>query len=385
MTSPRHAPSASRRLALAVERAVQAGARTAAHGWAEWRHGRREWHAADFRGGVCHCAAGMPRHFVHSEGVREACDFVVDFGTNVRSPHRPQVDPARLGAAIAELGPGASVHVKADLLGRFTAQLLPALRHPVVLVTGDSDASPVRRHRALLDDPRIAHWFAQNCDVPERHPRLTRLPIGLDNPVFNKLEKRLGFVVTMLLGRTPADASALRNDIGDQAELQRVRATLPHPTARPLRALCTFHQNQKIVAPDLANLPDRAQACRELADHPLCEFVPRRLKQRECWARHGEFAFEVSPQGNGLDCFRTWEALLLGTIPIVRRSTLNPLFEDERLPVAIVDTWADITAAALARWRDELQPRLGAHVDEVLGLAHWVEKIKKASRSAGKS
>jgi len=365
-----------------VEDVVQAATRAAAQRWAALRHGKRVLRATDFRGGACHCAARLPRHFVHSEGLREACDFVVDFGTNVRSPIRPHVPPAQLVGPMGGLGPGATVHVKTDLLDAFVTHVLPVLRHPIVLVTGDSDASLVGRHRALLDDPRIVHWFAQNCDVPDRHPRLTRIPIGLDNPVFNKFEKRLGFLLTMALGRTPFDPSVSRNDMGDQAALQAVRAALPAPAARPLRVLCTFHQNQKIVAPDVSNLPDRAQAHRDLAHNPVCHFVPRRLKQRECWERHGEFAFEVSPQGNGLDCFRTWEALLLGTIPIVRHSTLDPLFQDERLPVVIVDSWTEITPENLARWRDELQPMLGARVDEVLSLGHWIGKIKKSSRSA---
>jgi hypothetical protein len=319
---------------------------------------------------------------VHSEGLREACDFVVDFGTNVRSAHRPAVSPVRLAAAVAELGPGATVHVKTDLLDDFVTHLLPALRHPVVLVTGDSDAGRVARHRALLDDPRVAHWFAQNCDVPERHPRLTRVPIGLDNPVYNKFEKRLGFALTMALGRTPFDASVSRNDMGDQAALQRVRAGLPLPAARPVQALCTFHQNQKLVTPDLKELPDRAQACRDLRNNRCCHFTGRRLRQRECWERHGEFAFEVSPRGNGLDCFRTWEALLLGTIPIVRTSTLDPLFEDEALPVVVVREWTEIMPGNLARWRTALQPRLGPEIDAKLSLAHWLAKIKKASQSA---
>jgi hypothetical protein len=99
---------------------------------------------------------------------------------------------------------------------------------------------------------------------------------------------------------------------------------------------------------------------------------------------HGEFAFEVSPHGNGLDCFRTWEALLLGTIPIVRRSTLEPLFRAEALPVAIVDSWTEVTASNLSRWREELQPRLGAEVDAKLSLAHWVAKIHAAAHSVGR-
>ena len=365
-------------MALGVERAVQAVLRGAGAVWAARRGAVA---AAELRGGRCHCPPDLSRHFVHSEGLREACDFVVDFGANVRAAHRPVVPVERLAGAAAQLEAGATVHVKTDLLDAFVAHVLPAVRVPIVLVTGDSDAGAGQRHGALLENPRVAHWFVQNCDRPERHPRLTRIPIGVDNPVFTKLEKRLGFALTMVLGRSPFDPTISRNEMGDQARLQQVRAALRPPAERPARALATYHQNQRIIRADISDLPDRALAYRELRDRPCCHFVPRRLPQHECWVRHGEFGFELSPHGNGLDCFRTWEALLLGTIPIVRSSTLDPLFEDEALPVAIVEAWSEVTDAALVRWQEELRGRF-ADVERRLALDHWVAKIKKASQRA---
>ena len=41
----------------------------------------------------------------------------------------------------------------------------------------------------------------------------------------------------------------------------------------------------------------------------------------------GSHKFVLSPRGNGLDAHRTWEAMLVGAIPIVRASALNPLYE----------------------------------------------------------
>jgi hypothetical protein len=227
----------------------------------------------------------------------------------------------------------------------------------------------------------IAHWFGQNCDFSQRPPKFTRLPIGFDNPVYTKVEKRLGFVVTMALGRTPLDLSCSRNDMGDQALLQEISKGLPPLLQRPLRALCTFHQNQKIIRPDLHELPDRAEAWRRLSQNPTCHFVERRLPQRECWKLHGEFSFEVSPQGNGLDCFRTWEALVLGVIPIVKTSHLDPLYEDEALPVVVVNDWNEISGENLFRWRRELAGRFTPDLLQKLSLGHWVAKIRKMASS----
>jgi hypothetical protein len=58
-----------------------------------------------------------------------------------------------------------------------------------------------------------------------------------------------------------------------------------------------------------------------------------------------EYTFVLSPFGNGLDCHRTWEALLCGCIPIVRTNVFNELFEG--LPVLIVENWKDITLSLL--------------------------------------
>jgi hypothetical protein len=63
----------------------------------------------------------------------------------------------------------------------------------------------------------------------------------------------------------------------------------------------------------------------------------------------------LSARGNGLDCHRTWELLLLGSIVITRTSPLDPLFED--LPVAIVKDWtAARDKANLEAWRRHYGP-----------------------------
>ena len=57
--------------------------------------------------------------------------------------------------------------------------------------------------------------------------------------------------------------------------------------------------------------------------------------------------FVVSPLGYGQDCHRTWEALAVGSIPIVRASNLASMFY--RLPILVVNGWQDVTPKLLAR------------------------------------
>ena len=46
------------------------------------------------------------------------------------------------------------------------------------------------------------------------------------------------------------------------------------------------------------------------------------------------YRFCMSPPGNGIDCHRTWECLMVGTIPILIHSPLDSLFDD--LPVLLI-------------------------------------------------
>lgn len=51
--------------------------------------------------------------------------------------------------------------------------------------------------------------------------------------------------------------------------------------------------------------------------------------------------FVLSPRGNGLDCHRTWEILMMKRVPILKREgKLENLYAN--MPVVFVDDWSDI-------------------------------------------
>lgn len=54
-----------------------------------------------------------------------------------------------------------------------------------------------------------------------------------------------------------------------------------------------------------------------------------------------EHMFVFSPRGNGLDCHRTWEVLMMRRVPILKREgQLEKLYKN--IPVLFVDNWTDI-------------------------------------------
>jgi hypothetical protein len=58
--------------------------------------------------------------------------------------------------------------------------------------------------------------------------------------------------------------------------------------------------------------------------------------------------FIISPEGNGVQTHRPWEALYMGSIPIEKRNINNTFYED--LPICIVDDWEEVTESFLADW-----------------------------------
>ncbi len=54
-----------------------------------------------------------------------------------------------------------------------------------------------------------------------------------------------------------------------------------------------------------------------------------------------ESRYVLSPPGNGFDCHRTWEAIYLGCIPIVKKAFWP--FNHLRLPVLVLEDWSDVS------------------------------------------
>lgn len=146
----------------------------------------------------------------------------------------------------------------------------------------------------------------------------------------------------------------------------------------------------------------RQPVMQHLFDHtsPLAAIVPR--ARHEVWRAMVDNAFIVSPPGVGYDCHRTWEALLLGCVPIVlhpesfaqhrhretnlvhHRSGVKvvdvhsalSVFDD--LPVIVVrDYVAEITVENLRRWRDEVYRNYtqGRYKLEKLFSQYWINSF----------
>ncbi len=220
---------------------------------------------------------------------------------------------------IKKIQEGDSIYVCSDAL-EFFADMLPKINQRFILFSGDSTL-PVNRDnfpKAVSNIPNnkyLINWFAQNLDFD--HKIVKPLPLGMDyhtgfeNPEFFKGQQLL--------------------PLQQEKKLIDVSANADFLSKRKLKIYSNWHF--------LSDRGDRNE-CFEQIDKRICYFEPSRIERFKSYKNQTEFAFVSSPFGSGYDCHRTYEAILLGSLPIIKESGISKLFKN--LPVCIVKDWREV-------------------------------------------
>ena len=250
-----------------------------------------------------------------------------------------------------------------------------AVGNPIVLATGDSDSSApseaMPEARAILDSPKILHWYSQNYDGVPAGGRISPLPIGND---FHTISEKpfWGMGVS-----SPREQERLLNSTA--AALRPRKERIP-------RIYVDFawqgaYATRPLPGAKIAS--NRGEIVQMLLRSKQCFFQSNPLPRLDLWRKMGEYAFVFSPHGNGLDCHRTWEALSLGHIVIAPSSSLDSLYTG--LPVVCVDRFDDITDEKLDHWLREFEGVAGDH--KKLTSRYWSDRMRsraQADETAGK-
>lgn len=261
----------------------------------------------------------------------------------------------------AELPTNSIVYIHGSAMPAFIRGALPHITVSFVLVSGDCDEtitsdifkSDSELHK-FMEDSRLIHWYSQNAAI--QHPKLTIIPIGMCyHAIIMGGNWKHGEV-------TPTEYERTLIDIAKEVE------------SKPKKVKCygTFHFQ---MWTRYAN--DRKDAIQQIPTECI-DYEENRIDTYETWKNQTKYEFVVSPHGNGYDCHRTWEALSLGIIPIVKTSPIDPLFDD--LPVLIVKEWSDITPEFLQNKLNEInhKKKSGEYKMERLTLAYWVNKFAES-------
>ena len=209
---------------------------------------------------------------------------------------------------------GSVIFVKTDFIGDFFTKIHPKIKARYILISHHSDYANPGKYAQYLDDPKLIGWFGQNVDYV--HPKFHPIPIGA------------GYYLKWFAG----SAKILDQVIAKKDTYKK--ETLLYMNIRP----GTFPSERKAVY----NMFVQKSFCKTSPPVGFHDYLIDMAHSK----------FVLSPRGHGLDCFRTWEALLVGSFPVVTTSLLDPLFSD--LPVVIVKDWDEVTEEFLNKKYEEM-------------------------------
>ena len=219
-----------------------------------------------------------------------------------------------------------------EFLEFFFRSLAPA--EPFVLFTHNSNVDrPVdERLVRYLERPELKAWFATNVEL--EHPKLFSIPLGVGNPIKC-----------------------------DPEELRRVQENPPPRTALFEASFETW-----------TNPRERTYCIEQTGIEPAAK-----VSQPKFFRRLAAAYFCISPNGNGVDCYRTWQALYLRTIPIVTRSPLTEQHTD--LPWIVLDDWSQFRSI---EFTPELYARtIGDWDPASISLDRYLERVHTALARLG--
>jgi hypothetical protein len=306
--------------------------------------------------------------FVSSRGILKSCDI---HSSDPYSSCWPKFDVAHLDAIVANPSlqkPNMSIYVCVEALNYFATHILPHIRHPFVLFSGDSDRSqPAERmneenQSLILCHPYLICWAGQNMTKMSNN-KLLQIPIGLDYHSLNAARPPGGWLKKGEGRQTPGEQEAF---------LKQLRASAPAWRDRICKVYTNAHHR-------MDRFGDRKAMTEQI--HPsILVLEPGLIPRSEVWKKYTEYAFVASPFGNGVDCHRTWEALCCGAIPIIRGNFLKDIYDD--LPVLRVKDWSDVTEDLLKKTVEDFSQRTFNY--EKLTLAYWCRLPTAVASSAAK-
>jgi len=230
---------------------------------------------------------------------------------------------------------------KALAFGEFKSKLIlvtqghDSLGSPVT-VHQDHDPDTFKCFNLILNNEKVVTYFVSQHKSNFRHKKLDYLPIGLGTKT---LKSELSVEnVTRLMGKLILELETNCHENKCTLYPAAVNMNTVGPKTTKERS-ATFSHAQRVF-PSIKNMYGLRSSA-EMLEH------------------YARSALVFSPKGTHFDCWRHYEAILMGSIPIVDdHFTLRRILAD--LPVVFVENWNDLSLEVLER-----------EVNQVLAVNHF--------------
>lgn len=256
-----------------------------------------------------------------------------------------------------------TVYVVTTAMRRFRNDVLPYVKTPFVLVTGDSDIPPEhvlgeKNITELLENSLVKKWFAQNTDFD--HPKMVQMPIGLD---YHTLAANVS--ANMPPGKQEEALLQVREDSDKFKDRNEVIFSDKFRMS---------HQSRQKIWSKLEKQID-----------PNVLFIHQNhIERTGMWKEMSKHKFIVSPRGRGPDTHRVWEVLALGSVPLVSNQPHTKLLKDHGLPhIELSDAeWGNLNSEEVKEKMRQVTEQKQDGMPEPLYLEYWVNKIRAEAKES---
>jgi len=239
-----------------------------------------------------------------------------------------------------DVKPGDVIFVR--MIPKFFKTMHPKITCPYIILTAGEELEQMREsYEEFLDEEKVIAWFGIHPNyMAIAHPKFHPIPLGiLQHPSHYFKRDRLHDFFTRLRAENKKDYLLYVN----------------------------FADNGK---------PERTKLRKKFVGQPYVK-KGSRVEFKEYISQTASACFVLSPAGLGPDCYRNWEALLCGSIPIMKTGPCDKLFEG--LPVLIVDDWNILSEEYLREKYKEITAK--KYDIAPLYTTYWTNKIKNVQQA----
>ncbi len=229
---------------------------------------------------------------------------------------------------------GDIIFVNSIIIDIFFNTIHEKINSNYILITHNSDFYIDKKTTSYADE-KIIHWFAQNL-VAESTKLISFIPIGLENRRRMKHGRKKWF--KSIKSNKTSSVLLSFNEYNNFSERSLVKKALS--------------RNKNIDSIDFENTEDYFNNLRK-------------------------YKFVVCPEGNGPDTHRTWEALLLNTVPIFKLTKFTENLNNSGIPGIYLNNWEDLNKISNKELDAMYKELTKVNISKYAHFDFWKEIIQK--------
>ena len=263
--------------------------------------------------------------YISGDGFRKLGDHIHDETGNCDPNQVKEHDIVFVGAARSK---------------EFLTEMNPQIQVPYTLVSHNSDELIDESYLPLLTS-NIQRWYSYNVGVKDE--RIVPLPLGLGNKHY------------YATGITRVFDIVIKKQYPKQNKI-----------------FYWYSLSTNICA--------RQEALEAIQTHPLAQPLAHQVEFGPYLHESAQYKFIQSPRGSSIEGHRTWEAMYIGSVPIVLADVMSEYFQSLNAPMMVITDWSELDSIQAGNANTTYRDIIDSSDQNVLTMDYWAEKIKQAER-----